>query len=422
MMVLTFHLSKAAARNEANQSHRFVRENRTGGSGKGIRPIAARARRTKRTQRPAMKSSSQTGTTHPMPERITILGDGAMATVCSILLTQGGHEVTMWGAFEESIERLIQNRENQRLLKGASIPPNVTLTANDDDCFAGCTMILSAIPTQYMRSVWVRLREHVPDDVPVVSVAKGIEVETLLRPSQIVADVMTGRNVPPLAVLSGPNIAAELARYLPATAVAASDDESLAKRVQAAFSTQWFRVYTNPDVIGVEIAGATKNIIAIAAGILDGLAAGNNAKAALVTRGLVEITRLGVKLGAHEATFHGLAGLGDLITTCVSPEGRNRTVGEQLGKGRKLDEILAKMDSVAEGVPTTRAVRKLAQMHRVEMPITDAVYSVLFEGKDVLHALTDLMTREPKPERTASSSLPASPSHPAGPARADRGA
>ena len=337
----------------------------------------------------------------PQRERITILGDGAMATVCSILLTQGGHDVTMWGAFEESIERLIQNREQSRLLKGVRIPTTVRLTANDHECFDGATLILAAIPTQYMRSVFARLAPHVPKGVPIVSVAKGIEVETTLRPTQIICDTLApGTTCPwPLAALSGPNIAAELAKYLPATAVAASTDDELARRVQSVFSTQWFRVYTNGDVTGVELAGATKNIIAIAAGILDGLGAGNNAKAALVTRGLVEITRLGVRLGAQESTFHGLAGQGDLITTCVSPEGRNRTVGEQLGKGRKLNEILAGMDSVAEGVPTTKAVHKLARQLDVEMPITEAVHSVLFEGKDVLHALTELMTREPKPER-----------------------
>src|SRR5438093_245827 len=278
-----------------------------------------------------------------MPERVTILGDGAMATVCSILLTTGGHSVTMWGAFEESIERLLQDREQRKLLPGVKVPPSVRLTANDHDCFDGATMVLSAIPTQYMRSIWQRLRAHLPGGVPIVSVAKGIENGTLLRPTQVIADVLGGkRSVDqgptcawPLAAMSGPNIAAELARYLPATAVAACDDPALARRVQSTFSTQWFRVYTNDDVVGVELAGATKNVIAIAAGILDGLAAGNNATSALVTRGLVEITRLGMSLGAREGTFTGLAGLGDLITTCVSPEGRNRTVGEQLGRGRK---------------------------------------------------------------------------------------
>jgi glycerol-3-phosphate dehydrogenase (NAD(P)+) len=267
-------------------------------------------------------------------------------------------------------------------------------------------MVLNAIPTQYMRSVWERLKPHLPQGLPIVSVAKGIEIDSLLRPTQVIGDVLVGiKQSPvrrpddsPLCVLSGPNIAAEIARYLPGTAVAACDDEQLAQRVQQAFSTDWFRVYTNNDMIGVELAGAVKNVIAIAAGIIDGLTAGNNAKAALVTRGLVEITRLGVAMGAREETFIGLAGVGDLITTCVSPEGRNRTVGEQIGRGRKLDEVLAAMSSVAEGVPTTRAVRELARRYHVNMPITDAVHAVLFEGKDVLNALTELMTRDPKPE------------------------
>jgi glycerol-3-phosphate dehydrogenase (NAD(P)+) len=254
-----------------------------------------------------------------------------------------------------------------------------------------------------MRSVWQRLEPHVPPGVPIISVAKGIENGTLLRPTQIIADVLLARWAqqpvrPPLAALSGPNIAAELARYLPATAVAASDDPELARRVQETFSTPWFRVYTNDDVTGVELAGATKNIIALAAGIVDGLGAGSNAKAALVARGLVEITRLGVAMGAREATFQGLAGLGDLITTCISPEGRNRRVGEQIGKGRRLEQVLEEMDSVAEGVPTTQSVMALSRRHQVEMPITQAVHAVLFEGRDVLAALTDLMSREPKAE------------------------
>ncbi len=331
-----------------------------------------------------------------MPERVTIVGDGAMATVCSILLHQGGHQVTMWGAFENSIEQLLQNRENQRFLPGVRVPSSVRLTAHDADCFTGSTLILSAVPTQFMRGVWKRLEPHVPLGVPIVSVAKGIENHTLFRPTQIIADVLGKRRR--LAALSGPNIAAELARYLPATAVAASDDAELGQIVQNAFSTQWFRVYTNTDLIGTELAGATKNVIAIAAGILDGLAAGNNAKAALVTRGLVEITRLGVAMGAHETTFHGLAGMGDLVTTCVSPEGRNRTVGELIGKGRKLHDILDHMDSVAEGVPTTKSVHELSLRHNVEMPITEAVHAVLFEGRDAIAALTDLMNRQSKSE------------------------
>jgi glycerol-3-phosphate dehydrogenase (NAD(P)+) len=331
-----------------------------------------------------------------MPEHVAILGDGAMATVCSILLSSGGHTVTLWGAFEEGIEALLQDRENRRFLPGVRLPAGVRLTANEAECFDGASLILCAVPTQYIRGVCERLRQYAPADVPAVSVAKGIETTTLLRPTQIINAALGGSRG--VCALSGPNIAGELARYLPATAVAACEDEGLARRVQEVFSTQWLRIYTNSDVIGVELAGATKNVIAIAAGILDGLGAGNNAKAALVTRGLVEITRLGVAMGASEATFQGLAGVGDLITTCVSPEGRNRTVGEQLGKGRKLAEILEKMPSVAEGVPTTQAVLELAQRHRVEMPITQAVHAVLFEGRDVIAALSDLMSRDPKAE------------------------
>lgn len=336
-----------------------------------------------------------------MAERVTILGNGAMGTVCAILLRQGGHDVTMWGANAASIQRLSGDRVQHRLLPGVAVPADVTLTANDAQALVDCTMILSAIPTQHMRATWGRLRQYVPAAVPIVSAAKGIETQTMLRPSQIIADVLAGGRggiTNPLAVISGPNIAAEIARCLPATAVVAADDDAVAGRVQLALTTPWFRPYTNCDVTGVELAGATKNVIAIAAGILDGLGAGNNAKSSLVTRGLVEISRLGAAMGAQPSTFAGLAGLGDLITTCISPEGRNRAVGEQLGRGRKLPDILAGMNSVAEGVPTTKAVRTLAARHGVEMPIAEEVYAILFENKDIHSALSDLMTREPKPE------------------------
>lgn len=334
-----------------------------------------------------------------MAEKITILGDGAMGTVCSILFEAGGHSITLWGAFEDSIERLMQNRENTRLLPGAKVPDVVRLTANERECFAGSTLVLSAIPTQYLRKTWTRLAPHIPDGVPVISVTKGIETETLKRPSEILADVLSEfAKQNPIAVVSGPNIAAEIAKYQPGSAVVACEDESIARRVQAAMATHWFRLYTNSDMLGVEIAGASKNVIALAAGMLDGLRAGNNAKSVLVTRGLVEIQRLGVAMGAQAATFTGLAGLGDLITTCVSPEGRNRSVGEQIGKGYKLTDILATMKSVAEGVPTTKAMRQLAVKYDVEMPITEQVYQVLFAGKDCLAALSDLMTRELKAE------------------------
>jgi glycerol-3-phosphate dehydrogenase (NAD(P)+) len=309
------------------------------------------------------------------------------------------------------VQRLIRNREN-RHLPGISIPAKVQLTADESRCFGGCTMVVSAMPTQYLRAAWERVAPHVPLEVPIVSVSKGIENGTLLRPTQIIAEALAGPRASRLAgqtdrqgkcawnlaVLSGPNIAAEVARKLPATGVVAAEDPVLAQRVRQTFATHWFRVYTNSDVTGVEVAGAVKNVIALAAGILDGLGAGNNAKAALVTRGLVEIARFGAAVGARSETFTGLAGLGDLITTCVSPDGRNRRVGEEVGKGRRLDEVLNEMPGVAEGVPTARAVRELARRYGVEMPIADAVARVLFDGQDPAGALGDLMMRDAKPE------------------------
>ena len=331
-------------------------------------------------------------------EHVTILGHGAMATVAAALLVDLGHAVTMWGAHATSVERLQRNRDNGRLLPGGRIPDAVRLTAGDADAFADATLVVTSVPTQHTRSTWQRVGRHLPGGVPVVSLSKGIEVDTLLTPTQIVADVL-GDRTPAVAVLSGPNIAAEMVLGQPATAVAASADAALADRVQAAFNAVRFRVYTNPDVAGVELAGAVKNVVALAAGMLDGIGAGDNAKAALVTRGLVEITRLGTAMGADAATFAGLAGLGDLITTCVSRSGRNRSVGEQLGRGGKLADVLAATSSVAEGVPTTRAVVRLADRFGVEMPITRGVYAVLFDGRDPRSALTDLMSRDPKPER-----------------------
>jgi glycerol-3-phosphate dehydrogenase (NAD(P)+) len=226
-------------------------------------------------------------------------------------------------------------------------------------------------------------------------VTKGIEIASGARPSEI---IRASAPESPIAVISGPNIAHELGRCLPATAVVASDHEDVAILLQQTMSTSWFRLYTSHDVLGVELAGALKNVVALAAGILDGLQAGDNAKAALVTRGLVEITRLGVALGAQAETFHGLAGVGDLITTCVSPHGRNRTAGEQIGRGARVAEVIASTAAVVEGIPTTQAVLALANQHGVEMPITQAVHDVLFEGKSPLTAITELMSRPPKAE------------------------
>lgn len=340
-----------------------------------------------------------------MTQRITIIGDGSMATVCAMLLESRGAMVTVWGAFPEHVAELIQTRENRRYLPGYRISESIRLTANDQQALRGADLVVSAVPTQFIRQVWQRLAAQAAPGVPIVSVAKGIETETLLRPTQIIADVLSqhsddpDRPARPLAALSGPSVAHELARCLPATVCAASDDESLAKRVQETFTTHWFRVYTNLDLLGVELAAATKNVIALAAGILDGLQAGNNAKSALLSRGLAEITRLGVAMGAKHETFFGIAGVGDLATTCFSPTGRNRTCGELLGKGRKLDDVLRSMPGIVEGVPTTRSVVALAEKYRVEMPITQAIYHVLFKGLDPIEGISQLMSRQLKPER-----------------------
>ncbi|MEM1107932.1 MAG: NAD(P)H-dependent glycerol-3-phosphate dehydrogenase [Planctomycetota bacterium] len=333
-------------------------------------------------------------------QHVTFVGDGAMATVLALLLESRGVRVTMWGPTADHVADAIQTRENRRYLPGHRLPDAIRLTASDSSCFRDADLVVSAIPTQYMRSVWERLVPHYPAGTPVVSVAKGIEKNTILRPTQIIADVIAPPEAAPkLASLSGPSVADELAKCLPATVAAASEDLDFAEQIQQTFTTQWFRVYTNPDLVGVELAGALKNVIALAAGILDGLQAGNNAKSALLSRGLAEITRLGVAMGATPETFFGLTGVGDLATTCFSPTGRNRTAGELLGKGKKLEEILDQIPGVVEGVPTTKAVVDLAKKYNVEMPIAEAVNQVLFENLDPLDAISNLMSREPKTER-----------------------
>ncbi|RIK66780.1 MAG: glycerol-3-phosphate dehydrogenase [Planctomycetota bacterium] len=330
-----------------------------------------------------------------MVEQVAIIGDGQMATVCGVMLADRGIHVRMWGQNPDHIAALKTTRENRRYLPGLRIPERVSFTADERAVFVAAELVINAVPCQYIRSVWQRLAPSFPGNIPVTSVSKGIENDTLLRPSQIIQSCV---GPVPVAALSGPSIAAELAKCLPATVVAAASDMALARTVQEAFSSQWFRVYTNDDLLGVELAGATKNVIALAAGIVDGLRAGDNAKAALLSRGLVEITRLGAAMGARRETFAGLAGLGDLVTTCVSPMGRNRSAGQLIGQGMNVEEVVASTPSVIEGIPTTRSVFQLARRHGVEMPITEAVHAVLFEGKEVIATLSELMTRKLKSE------------------------
>lgn len=332
----------------------------------------------------------------PMSGKITILGGGAMATACSVLLAEhAGRRVSIWVRDARNAQELSETRENRRLLPGVPIPPQVEISADIEETVEGAEYLVAAIPTRYLRETLTGLAPYLTRDRPVISVIKGIENETFYRPSEIVQDVLGNRAV---VALGGPSHAEEIARRKPASVVAASGDVALARAVQRMFTTDRFRVYTNSDIVGVELAAALKNIIAIAAGISDGLEYGDNAKSALMTRGLVEITRFGVACGAEQSTFAGLAGMGDLITTCISRHSRNRHVGELLGQGKKLDEVLAGMESVAEGVTTTQSVHELAQRRGIDMPITAVVHAVLFEGKSAVEATDDLMLRPPKGE------------------------
>ena len=331
-----------------------------------------------------------------MFKNISIIGDGAMGTVLAVLLCEKKIPTRMWGYDAGQLKQIESAGENKKFLPGYKLPAALVFEPNDNRIMKEADLIVSAVPTQFMRGIWTRLKDYVPQAVPIVSVAKGIENDTLLRPTQILADVL-GPAVA-YAVLSGPTIADELARRLPATAAVACDDEELARQVQYTFSTRWLRIYTNTDIAGVELAGAMKNIIAIAAGIIDGVSAGDNAKAALLSRGLAEITRLGTVCGASPETFAGLTGLGDLVTTCISPTGRNRSFGERIGRGQTIQQAQDATESVIEGIATCKSVVVLALQHKVEMPITQAVYEVLFENKPVRKAIDDLMKRRLKAE------------------------
>jgi len=306
--------------------------------------------------------------------------------------------VRIWGYDAEQLKQIEQSRENKKFLPGYKLPDSLLFEPDDERIMAGADLIVSAVPCQFMRRIWSRLRSYAPEDVPIVSVAKGIENDTLLRPTQILADVLEEKRATRYVVLSGPTISDELAKKLPATACVAASDEDLAREIQYTFNVPWLRVYTNTDIVGVELAGAMKNIIAIAAGIIDGIGAGDNAKAALLCRGLAEITRLGTACGAKPQTFAGLAGLGDLVTTCISPKGRNRSFGERVGKGQAVEQAQKATESVIEGIATCKSVVALAGRYNVEMPITQSVYEVLFETKPVQTAIADLMKRQLKAE------------------------
>jgi glycerol-3-phosphate dehydrogenase (NAD(P)+) len=325
-----------------------------------------------------------------------ILGAGAWGTAIGLVLARDpAHQVRLWSARAENAGLLHERRENVRLLPGVPIPPSIHLTTDIHEALRDTDLVVTAIPTVHLRAVLQPLNGRVPRDRPVLSLAKGLENDSFLRPSEIVRQVL---HVHDLAVLSGPSHAEEVARNLPTSVVVASSDLPLARWIQQHFTTDRFRVYTNLDVVGVELAGALKNVIGIAAGISDGLGLGDNAKAALLTRGLAEMARFGIAHGAEAQTFAGLAGMGDLITTCMSRHGRNRHVGECLARGETRAQILGQMTMVAEGVFTARSVHDRATRMGLSMPITEEVYRVLYQDKDARAAVHDLMLRAPRPE------------------------
>jgi glycerol-3-phosphate dehydrogenase (NAD(P)+) len=328
--------------------------------------------------------------------KFAVLGDGAWGTALALLLAQRPeHRVCIWSAREENGRRLRETRENVRLLPGVPIPESIILTSDVATALDDVDVAIAAIPTVYLRQTIEPFARRLPVELPILSLAKGMDQAKFQRPTQILHEAL---GVTRLAVLSGPSHAEEVSRGKPTSVVVASHDEEFAHSIQKSLNSDRFRVYVNSDIIGVELAGALKNVIGIAAGICDGLSFGDNAKSALLTRALVEMTRFGVASGADPATFAGLAGLGDLITTCVSPHGRNRRVGERLGRGEKLDDILASMPQVAEGVYTARSIHLRAANIGIELPIMSGVYRVLYENKPPLAAVQDLMLRQPKKE------------------------
>ena len=330
--------------------------------------------------------------------KISVLGAGGWGTTLAILLHYNGHNVSLWEYKKSYAKELIKKRINNDYLPGIKIPKEILITSEIEECSDDKNLIVLAVPSQFLRSVVKKIDFQEIEDVILVSVSKGIEKNSLMTMSQMLKDVFPQVNENQIGVISGPSHAEEVSRRIPTAVVAASVDMETAKTIQAAFMTSYLRVYTSNDILGVELGGAFKNIIAIGAGIIDGAGFGDNTKAAIMTRGVAEISRLGLAMGARPETFAGLSGMGDLIVTCMSRHSRNRYVGELIGKGKKLKQILKSMDQVAEGVETTRSAKQLAAENKIETPITNEVYKILYEDKDPVKATTDLMTRDMKSE------------------------
>ena len=328
--------------------------------------------------------------------KICVIGDGAWGTALAVNAVQNKHKVVLWGAFPEYLEQMQNTRENSKFLPGVKLPGEL-LFEKDISLALDCSdIIICATPTQFLRSVLKKMAGNIPENAVIVNVAKGIELNTWLRIGEIMEEELGKINY---VDLSGPSHAEEVARGVPTAVTAAGENMEHAKQVQQALMNDKFRIYTSNDVIGLELGGAVKNVFAIAAGIIDGMKLGDNPKAALMARGIAEMGRLGEALGGKRSTFSGLSGIGDLIVTCCSGHSRNRHVGEELGKGKKLNEILKEMGMVvAEGVPTAKGIRVLAQKKGVEIPIIDEIYSVLYEDRPAKDAIISLMTRSAKTE------------------------
>ncbi len=321
--------------------------------------------------------------------RISVVGAGAWGTTIAILLAQKEHQVTLWVYEADLAQAMHGTRENKAFLPGFQLPENIQITNKETD-IDGSEQVFFVVPTQFLRSVVKRCARLIKKNTVVAAASKGIEGTSLKLPLEIIKDELKTGD---LVVLSGPNLSQEIANGQPAAAVVAGQNSQANAKVQEAIMQERFRVYVNTDPIGVQLGGALKNVIAIAAGTADGLELGNNAKSALIIRGVSEISRLGEAMGARITTFAGLSGMGDLITTCSSKLSRNHFVGEQIAKGRKLSDILGGMKAVAEGVPTAKAALALGKKHKVELPVCQEVYATLYEGKNPLLSITDLMTR-----------------------------
>ncbi len=329
---------------------------------------------------------------------IGVIGAGSWGTTLANVLAKKGHRVTLWAYETELVAEMRKSRENGLYLPGIRLDERLSYTSNLAEAVTGAELVLCVTPSQVTRSVVTQLLPHLAGEALVVSASKGIETGTLALVSQVFAELLTPAQYGRFAVLSGPSFAREVAQEMPTAVAVAAENATVAQAVQQVFNTPYFRVYTNDDVIGVELGGAIKNVIAIAAGIADGLGFGHNTRAALITRGLAEMTRLGMALQAKPTTFAGLAGMGDLVLTCTGDLSRNRSVGIKLGKGRRLTDILQEMVMVAEGVKTTESTHQLAQRLGVEMPITAKVYEVLYEDKPARQGVMELMTRDLKAE------------------------